>query len=262
MSEQISDIPPLDINKLIQLIYDIATAEGETDKKEAVKEFARPYQEFAVVFAKDKAIELIVSGVGTMGITALANEEFADQVVELSSKIALAVKDYMNGTISDEQLLSKVGGSGVKDMTMQVLSALGIHEKLGVKNAEAIFTLSPAAVAFTASIAAFKELKKAYEDLDAAQVQRAQIEMACRESISMIRKYRQEMERIVSTYLTEKLETFESGFTAMDQAMLDGDADGYIKGSVEIQEILGYGVHFRNQDEFDDLMNSDEAFKL
>ena len=82
------------------------------------------------------------------------------------------------------------------------------------------------------------------------------------ESVAMIRQYREEMERMVSMYLTEHLETFESGFAAMDQAIMDGDVDGYIKGNAEIQKILGYDTQFTNQQEFDDLMDSDIAFKL
>ena len=43
---------------------------------------------------------------------------------------------------------------------------------------------------------------------------------------------------------------------------MDGDIDGYIKGNTEIQSILGYDVQFTSQDEFDALMDSDDAFKL
>jgi hypothetical protein len=117
-------------------------------------------------------------------------------------------------------------------------------------------------MAYTASMAAYKELRKAQEQYEEAQEVRILIEKACAESVAMIRQYREEMERVVSKYLTEHLETFESGFAAMDQAIMDGDVDGYIKGNVEIQKILGYHTQFTNQQEFDDLMDSDIAFKL
>jgi len=66
----------------------------------------------------------------------------------------------------------------------------------------------------------------------------------------------------VDQYLTQRLTAFDSGFREMDQAILDGDVDGYIRGSVEIQQALGYDVQFTTQEEFDDLMESDFAFKL
>ena len=142
------------------------------------------------------------------------------------------------------------------------MAALKINEKLGVNSVEEIFKLSYPVMAYTASMAAYKELRKAQEEYAQAQDRRLQIEKVCAESVAMIRQYREEMERVVSKYLTEHLETFASGFAAMDQAIMDGDVDGYIKGNVEIQKILGYDTQFTNQQEFDDLMDSDIAFKL
>ena len=48
----------------------------------------------------------------------------------------------------------------------------------------------------------------------------------------------------------------------MNQAIMDGDVDVYIKGNAEIQRILWFDTQFTNQQEFDDLMDSDIAFKL
>ena len=168
----------------------------------------------------------------------------------------------MNHKITEEELVKRIGGSGIQDVTRQILDALGIQGKLGVENPGELLKLAPTVVAYTATMAAFKELKKAQADLSVAQEERKKIEAACQESIQMIRQYRQEMDNIVSRDLTVRLETFENGFRTMDQAILDSDADGYIRGSVEIQKILGYDTQFTNQQEFDELMISDEAFKL
>ena len=109
---------------------------------------------------------------------------------------------------------------------------------------------------------AYKIVREAQEDLQLAREERIKIEAACNESIELIRQYRAEMEYAVNHYLTERLETFESGFAAMDKAIFENDSDGYIRGNVAIQEILGYKSQFTNQEEFDDLMDSDIAFKL
>ena len=105
-------------------------------------------------------------------------------------------------------------------------------------------------------------IREAQEDLEVAKAHRAEIEAACSESIALIRQYRQEMETVVNKYLSDRIMTFESGFKAMDKAILENDTDGYIRGNVEFQKILGYDVQFTNQEEFDDLMDSDIAFKL
>jgi len=48
----------------------------------------------------------------------------------------------------------------------------------------------------------------------------------------------------------------------MDQALISNDIDGYLTGNAEIQESLGYLPRFRTQQEFDDLMASDDNFVL
>ena len=135
-------------------------------------------------------------------------------------------------------------------------------DKLGSKSLSEIGNVATCALTFAALTEAYKIVREAQEDLQLAREERIKIEAACNESIELIRQYRAEMEYAVNHYLTERLETFESGFAAMDKAIFENDSDGYIRGNVAIQEILGYKSQFTNQEEFDDLMDSDIAFKL
>lgn len=78
----------------------------------------------------------------------------------------------------------------------------------------------------------------------------------------MLTAYHQEIDQIVSDYLFEHAETFNCGIAAMDKAIIDGDINGFIRGNTTIQDILKYDVQFRNEEEFDALMDSDDAFRL
>ena len=78
----------------------------------------------------------------------------------------------------------------------------------------------------------------------------------------MILQYRAEMSRAVEQYMTEYLDTFSNAFTEMDNAILNNDSNGFIKGNAQIQRLLGHEVQFNSQDEFDTLMMSDDSFKL
>lgn len=254
------EMPPVDIIKTIQLIVDVANKKKEPTA--AAKEFFDPYVPFAKVFIRDKAKKLIEERMSSLELNELFDHDFSEKIVSIAEKTRHSVRAYMKQEITREKLITDIGDSEIRDVTLQILSALGIHERLDAENMEELLKLAPATIAFTASMAAYQELKKALDDLAVAREQRIQIEKACQESVSMIRQYREEMNRIVSDYLTVRLETFTSGFDAMDQALIDGDVDGYIKGNVEIQEILGYKVQFASQDEFDALMDSDDAFKL
>ncbi len=53
-----------------------------------------------------------------------------------------------------------------------------------------------------------------------------------------------------------------NGFECINEGIGTGDSDLVIKGNIIIQRVLGRDPQFTNQREFDELMDSDEAFKL
>ena len=151
-------LPPLDINLLIQEI--VAVSKEEKSVAEAAKELAKPYIPFAKVYAKSQAQKLIENGLEKYGSEKLSGKEFSKKLVNTAEKTGTAVALYMNHSITEEELVKRIGGSGIQDVTRQVLEALGIHEKAGVEKPGEILKLAPQVVAYTASMAAFKELKK------------------------------------------------------------------------------------------------------
>ena len=261
-------LPKVDIIKLISLIAEVS--EGKKKPEEAAREFGAPYAAFAKVFVtkktKEIAKDLINQGVNKAGMQELSGTDFAEKLIASTTGVAKLVQQYMNHTITDEVFIEKLGQEGIQDLAKQVLKASGMDmqmvEKLGVGSLSEIGNIATSAVTFAALTAAYKMVRKAQDDLKLAHAERVKIETACNESIELIRQYREEMEDAVNHYLSERLETFESGFEAMDKAILENDSDGYIRGNVAIQEILGYKSQFTNQEEFDDLMDSDFAFKL
>ena len=91
---------------------------------------------------------------------------------------------------------------------------------------------------------------------------RIRMEKECAEAIEAIRRYRVEMDTLAKQYFERCYTSFEAGFAAMDQAIIDQDPDGYIAGNAEICEVLGRKPQFRSMSEFNDLMASDESLKL
>ncbi len=255
----------LDVNKLINIAFDLCCRRNnlsDEDWAKAKQEVVNEVRPYAENYLKQHATAAVSAGISAIGIKELATQKFSSELVGSAQQIGVWVSQYMKKEISEEAFVNNLVGPGNQKLAKDLLSALKIDEKMGLGSIEEIFNLSYPVMAYTASMAAYKELRKAQEAYEAAYEERIRIEKACAESVAMIRQYREEMERVVTKYLTEHLETFESGFAAMDQAMIDGDVDGYIKGNVEIQKILGYDTQFTNQQEFDDLMDSDIAFKL
>ena len=261
-------LPQINVIKLINLIAEVS--EGKKTPQEAAKEFGTPYAAFAKVFVvnktKELAKDLINEGANKAGMQELSKTDFAEKLIVSTGGVATLVQQYMGHKITDEVFIEKLSQEGIQDIAKQVLKASGMDmkmaEKLGVTNLSEIGSIATSAVAFSALMAAYKMVREAQDDLQLAHEERVKTEAACNDSIVLIRQYRTEMEYAVNHYLTERLETFENGFAAMDKAIIENDSDGYIRGNTAIQEILGYKNQFTNQEEFDDIMDSDIAFKL
>ena len=80
--------------------------------------------------------------------------------------------------------------------------------------------------------------------------------------MNQLQEYKAALEQRVSDYLAEDIEAFMSGFDIMNQGLATGNSDLVIKGNVVIQKALGREIQFTNQEEFDELMDSDEALQL
>ena len=71
-----------------------------------------------------------------------------------------------------------------------------------------------------------------------------------------------ELKFATEKYWRDHLEVFADGFRSMDKAILNADSNGLIAANTRIQECLGWEIQFRNQAEFDSLMDSEDDFKL
>ena len=243
----------LNINRIIKLMVDLS--EGKWDS-------IKPVMDEVGRLAKEKAKGAIDEGMKKIGLQELSDGGFSDMLVDCAENVGKLVHGFVTGKIEEDEFLERMKNVGVQDILVQLISALDIPEKLGLNSIDDIYKLTPLMLAYTASMAAYKEIRKALDDLEIARENRLRIEKECQESIAMIRQYRVEMEEVVSKYLTDRLEVFERGFAAMDKALVEGDSDGYLMGNAEIQKVLKYRTQFSNQKEFDDLMNSEASFKL
>lgn len=118
------------------------------------------------------------------------------------------------------------------------------------------------AVSAAAFTAAFGITSKYVKDAHLEREKRIEIEKERDEAVALIIADREKMNELMSQYLSENLSIFEKGFCDMDMAMVSGDQDGFIRANEQLQRCLGHEQQFSNQEEFDDLMMSDEAFKL
>ena len=110
-----------------------------------------------------------------------------------------------------------------------------------------------------AAIAIVKEVSNEKKEAELIHEKLLLTEAKTVDVIQKMNDYRNALEQRVSEYLAEDLDGFLAGFDLMKQGLKSGDSDLVIKGNVVIQRILGREPQFTNQEEFDELMESDEA---
>ena len=256
-------LPEKSMNELIELAKQLAS--DKEHRLQIMKEFAMEYKDFGIAYAKEFgaiAVDNALKNSDNEIMQKLGKDKLGKVLGSSAIKIGDSVMKYRNGKMTEEEFVKALSNSGLKDVAMKIMNAADIHPEQMLRNPEMVLNLAMPVVAYNASMAAYKEYEKALHDLELAREERLMVEAECRKSTDLILAYRKEMEERVSEYLSEHIEAFETGFAMMDQAILENDTDGFIKGNTEIQKMLGYDVQFTNQEEFDDLMDSDFAFKL
>lgn len=113
-----------------------------------------------------------------------------------------------------------------------------------------------------AAVAVFREISNEKAELELIHTKRLLTEAKTAKALEILLDYQQQLEKRVSEYLAEDITAFLEGFDYMDQGMAVKDSDLVIKGNVIIQRVLGRKPQFTNQQEFNELMDSDEPLKL
>lgn len=237
--------------------------------QEIVSEYGPLCADYAKSYVSSCGFELIESKIHSFidsskdeTLRSLNEDGFSELLADTALNVGALVKKYFDKEISILELLSMLGETGVRDISSTLISAYDIDVDGIREMAYEISKENSLIISYAAFSEAYKVLMSALNDATIQHEHRIKIEKECEKTISMIKEYRKKMQDSITRYFEKNLSTFEHGFAMMDKAIQDNDSDGYIKGNTEIQEALGYYSQFRNQKEFDDLMDSDEAFKL
>lgn len=272
MGEAEDWMPKLEVNELISLV--VSVWEEKEHRQEAAaraaKQLAQKYKKPMEVYLNAFGVFAVKTGLEQqekLDFSKEGTEELARKIVEVAKTLEKTVSDYCHGKIREEDFISRLNQSGVGEIRDSFLRAAGIDpaeikEQIQDALGEKATGVSALLVSFYASAAAYKILKESLRDATLMRENRLRIEEECTRSVAQMRAYREKMNAAVSDCLYIHAETFNAGIAAMDRAILDGDAQGFIRGNVMIQEILNYHVQFRNQNEFDALMDGDAAFVL
>lgn len=196
------------------------------------------------------------------GFQSGANEAIADIFAACCEPIMTAIVAFAQGELNGNDVLRIVGDinlSCVNEVQEAMRVGLGVPDEL----AELVSrNLGPLTVSVYAFAAAYQIYRSAARDAELARERRIEVERLCQETIAELKAQRAELEATISAYLLDRLLPFEKGIHAMDQAILDSDDDGFIRANAELWELFGHEAQYHTADEFDELMLSDDSFRL
>lgn len=175
---------------------------------------------------------------------------------------ATLVFGYAKGELGTEQLVggfNQLLADNAGALQEVLIRSLGIPEELAQPLAEKLGCYQVSVLCFAA---AYKIYRQAAQDLRIAREHRIEVERLCAEAIAQLKAQRDQMEQLLGAYLLERLVPFEQGIHAMDEALAAGDDDAFIAANAELWELFGHKAQYSSASEFDDLMLSDQAFKL
>lgn len=191
-------------------------------------------------------------------VQSLMKSNMPGQIVTAVMTFGSTLGRYASGEISTEDFIIELGDKGAGFAA----GSYGFVAGQALIPIPIVGGVVGSMVGYMLSGALYGKLKEAMSGAKLAHEERVRIERECEEAVKAIRKFRAEMEDLISKYLTGHITAFHSAFGIMNEALAVGDADGFISGANMITQKLGGNVQFRNMREFDSLMDSDEAFAL
>ena len=264
-TEMVNANPKLfDVNEVLEKV--IKEIMDGNDPLEILKELKNDTKKKVEDRIHDEAIGVVkdvIKDIKIGDVSTLANDEFAEEVIKFGKEAGKAIWKYLqNEDFTEEDLKKALLETDIKKIGKEFLAAAGLDLDEIKEYVKELQKLDHSAVAYVCFQEAYKILMDSLNDAKLKYEERLIVEKECAETVRMIKDYRTNMERIISDYFEAHHETMENSFLQMDKAILANDSDGFIAGNVELQKLLKYDVQFTNQEEFDDLMNSDEAFRL
>lgn len=260
-------MPKIELRVLVQLLVDVVEKK-KTPQEAAMflaKQYKAPMEVYLKVFTRffsEEGLNYLLLQAKSKGVNDLAGTDFKDNMIDATCKAGILAAKYYKNEINGMEFLEELYHSGLVDVGKQYAGAIGVD----VPDLQSVYSAVANASVLSLSYACIAEsyaiLMKAMEDASIQHETTLRVQTECKESVALIQQYRKEMEDVVSKYLIQHLQSFETGFQTMDQAILDDDVDGYLKGNAELQKALGREVQFETKDEFDDFMSSDTPFKL
>ena len=263
-----SDTPQLEwstLPKLLPLCIEFAKKkheEGAIDLHEAVERIG---QEFGIEdidqYSVDQLQKLLTEGF-SLAFEDTDAEAIATVFINNSKPVMAAIVKFVqekDGEVELIQTLTELCLGSTKELQAILQKSLQIPDVIADEISN---VLGPYTVSVYCFAAAFKIYKSAAADARAAKERRIEIERLANEAITQLKAERATLDKLLSDWMLERIIPFSEGVQAMDRAILEDDDNAYIAANADLWKLLGREAAYSNAAEFDELMLSDDVFRL
>ena len=191
-------------------------------------------------------------------IQSLTKSNIVGSTIAAVMTLGSTVSSFAAGEISTEDFILELGDKGASFLSGSAGAAIGqMAIPIPVVGA-AIGSL----IGYALSSEYYSQLVNAIKASQFAHERRIRIERECEEAIKAMQEYRAEFEKFAARWFADYAKSFKSAFDEMDRALFADDINGFIAGANSITLKLGGKPAFKNMNEFESIMLSDEVFVI
>lgn len=246
----------------------VACVKGEKNPQDAAIEVAKDTGtgaafSYATAFS-GAVVKGTMQNASSEYIRSLSKTSLPAQMVSTTVNVGKVMARFIKGEITGTECIVQLGEDGFGELgaAMYATAFTTVVKGVGSRALTVVAGAAGSTIGYMAAVAVYQELKTSLVEYQLAVKERKRIEAECEEAVAMIREYREQMIAAYEQSFTEYLEAFRNGVDAMDTTMIEEDVNGFLGANAQIQIALGRKPQFCTQEEFDDLMLSDESFKL
>jgi len=240
----------------------VAVIKGDKEPDEAALAVVKDTGTGAVASYTTAFVGSVIKGgmqnAGDATVRALSKTNLPAVIVTTALETGKTLGKYFKGEIDGVECLTELGEKGTGMVSSAMFTVVG----QAVIPIPVVGAMIGSMVGYALSSACYGQLVGALQEAKLAREERIRIEKECEEAIKMIRQYRAEMEKLISRYLSDHINTFHAAFDDMKNALRIGDVDGFIAGANTITRKLGGKPQFNTFSEFDSLMRKKEELIL
>lgn len=138
-----------------------------------------------------------------------------------------------------ERGLDEIMQNASAGLESQLVQMLGIPQEAADFLVERLGGLALSLYLFAA---AYKIYARAARDAEIARQHRIEVEAATQEAVAELAQAREELDAFLDEYMLDRLLPFQGAMEAIDEAVVAGDDDGYIKANAQLWASLAGGL--------------------